>query len=136
MSKIRHLAIMCVDPEKTGSFYEDVFDLKILYKTKDGSVFMTDGYMNLALLRSKTENTQPGLYHFGFHVEDGKETDQRISEITGRKATVRPDDRPYAETRGMDPDGNLFDISVHGYMTEEFAPKRREKTDAKEKLDA
>ena len=34
------------------------------------------------------------------------------------------------------PDGNLFDISVHGYMTEEFAPKRREKTDAKEKLDA
>ena len=135
MSKIRHLAIMCVDPEKTSSFYEDVFDLKVLYKSK-GSVYMTDGYINLALLRSKTENTPPGLYHFGFHVEDGKEIDQRIGEITGRKATVRPDDRPYAETRGMDPDGNLFDISVHGYMTEEFASSRRENTKEKEKIDA
>ena len=29
--------------------------------------------------------------------------------------TGRPSTRPFAEHRAMDPDGNLFDISVHGY---------------------
>ena len=27
----------------------------------------------------------------------------------------RPNGRPYAETRGSDPDGNYFDISEHGF---------------------
>jgi hypothetical protein len=29
----------------------------------------------------------------------------------------RPNGRPYAETRGSDPDGNYFDISEHGFLT-------------------
>jgi hypothetical protein len=28
---------------------------------------------------------------------------------------ARPNGRPYAETRGSDPDGNYFDISEHGF---------------------
>ena len=31
----------------------------------------------------------------------------------------RPADRPYAETRGTDPDGNNFDLSVQGYGVNE-----------------
>jgi hypothetical protein len=31
----------------------------------------------------------------------------------------RPADRPYAETRATDPDGNNFDISVKGFGSEE-----------------
>ena len=35
---------------------------------------------------------------------------------SGLKAPAkRPADRPYAETRGTDPDGNNFDLSVQGY---------------------
>ena len=39
----------------------------------------------------------------------------------------RPATRPYAEYRAMDPDGNLFDISVHGYDEAEYAADREKK---------
>jgi hypothetical protein len=35
-----------------------------------------------------------------------------------RAPAKRPADRPYAETRGTDPDGNNFDLSVQGYGAE------------------
>ena len=40
---------------------------------------------------------------------------------------ARPATRPYAEYRAMDPDGNLFDISVHGYDEAEYATDREKK---------
>ena len=42
--------------------------------------------------------------------------------------TARPSTRPFAEHRAMDPDGNLFDISVHGYDEVEYAADRQMKT--------
>ena len=42
----------------------------------------------------------------------------------------RPANRPYAEYRAMDPDGNLFDVSVHGYEEAEFQAQRDNRTDA------
>ena len=41
--------------------------------------------------------------------------------------TGRPSTRPFAEHRAMDPDGNLFDISVHGFDHVEFASDREKK---------
>ena len=43
--------------------------------------------------------------------------------------TGRPSTRPFAEHRAMGPDGNLFDISVHGYDQVEFADDRAKKKD-------
>jgi hypothetical protein len=42
--------------------------------------------------------------------------------------TERPSTRPFAEHRAMDPDGNLFDISVHGYDEVEYAADRQMKS--------
>jgi hypothetical protein len=41
--------------------------------------------------------------------------------------TQRPSTRPFAEYRAMDPDGNLSDISVHGYDDVEYAADREKK---------
>ncbi|MEA2954103.1 MAG: hypothetical protein QOJ96_3623, partial [Alphaproteobacteria bacterium] len=38
--------------------------------------------------------------------------------------------RPFAEYRAMDPDGNLFDISVHGYDDVEYADREKAKEKA------
>lgn len=115
MAKIRHLAIVTTDPAKLADFYEKALGLEVQQRADNGNVFMTDGYMTVALLQNKAEGKPSGLNHFGFQVEDMDEISTRI-EAAGVPAPVqRPADRHYAETRAFDPDGNNFDLSVNGY---------------------
>lgn len=119
MAKLRHLAILTHQPEKLAEFYKSVFDLKELYRTKNGSVHLSDGEVNLAVLNAsnpKEPGHAAGLYHFGFHVDDPELVAKRIREIYPEGAPQsRPQGTSYAETRGSDPDGNLFDISTWGW---------------------
>jgi predicted enzyme related to lactoylglutathione lyase len=120
--KIRHLAIMTLDPERLAKFYEQTFEMTRLHaKGAAGSkaIFMTDGYITLALLENKAEGKPPGLNHFGWQVDDQDEIAQRMAKCGLKVPGKRPADRPYAETRGTDPDGNNFDLSVQGYGVSE-----------------
>jgi catechol 2,3-dioxygenase-like lactoylglutathione lyase family enzyme len=127
MAKIRHLAIITLDPEALSKFYEEVFKMRVLQRLKSGAITMTDGYLTVALLNNKAEGKPSGLNHFGFHVEDMEETAERL-RIHGVAAPVkRPEDRVYAEYRATDPDGNNFDLSVHGYETAETWEDRKKK---------
>ena len=118
-AKIRHLAIITLDPERLAAFYEKVFGMRRLTRPADRpkiskAVFMTDGYLTLALLENKAEGKAPGLNHFGFQIDDQDEIAVRLAEF-GLEPTKRPADRPYAETRATDPAGNTFDLAVRGY---------------------
>ena len=55
MAKIRHLAITTEDPEKTAAFYMQAFDMKEVSRSPNGSLHLTDGYIDLAILNWKTE---------------------------------------------------------------------------------
>ena len=117
MAKLRHLALLTRQPDKLADFYKRVFDMQEMYRTKNGSVHLSDGEVNLAILNAndpKEPGHADGLYHFGFHVDDSKEVAARIKEVYPAGA---PKDREatYAESRGSDPDGNLFDISTTGW---------------------
>jgi catechol-2,3-dioxygenase len=117
MAKLRHLAILTHQPDKLADFYKRVFEMQEMYRTKNGSVHLSDGEVNLAILNAtdpKEPGHQPGLYHFGFHVEDNKEVAKRINEIYPAGAP-KEREATYAEGRGSDPDGNLFDISTVGW---------------------
>jgi hypothetical protein len=49
-------------------------------------------------------------------VESGEKIVERMKKVNPDKLPkARPNGRPYAETRGSDPDGNYFDISEHGF---------------------
>ena len=118
MHKIKHLAIRTEDTGKLAQFYMDVFEMEMLHKDKKegGAIFLSDGYFNLAILPNHEQNAPNGLYHFGFEVENGEKIVERMKKINPNKLPKsRPDGRPYAETRGSDPDGNYFDISEHGF---------------------
>lgn len=52
MSKLSHLAILTRQPEKLVDFYKHVFEMKELYRIKNGSVHLTDGAVNLAILNA------------------------------------------------------------------------------------
>lgn len=121
MAKLRHLALLTNQPERLAEFYKTVFDLREIYRTKNGSIHLSDGEVNLAILNAKNpkdpnEPRRMGMYHFGFHVEDQEVIAERIRGVYPEGAPkARPKGTSYAETRGRDPDGNLFDISTWGW---------------------
>ncbi len=136
MAKIRHLAIKTKNPAKLAEFYADVFGMEKIHGDETGAIYMSDGYLTLALLRNRGEATPSGINHFGFSVDDVEEIEQKLAKYD-EPLTVRPSNRPFAEQRAMDPDGNLFDVSVHGYDEVEFRADRAKKAPAKpEKLKA
>ncbi len=132
MAKIRHLAIITTDPGKLADFYQEVFEMEVLHRTDNGSVFMTDGYLNLALLLNKAEGKPSGLNHFGFEIDDMEAIAQRIEAAGVAAPAKRPADRHYAQYRAFDPDGNNFDLSVNGFETirPERVPAEEEKEPA------
>jgi catechol 2,3-dioxygenase-like lactoylglutathione lyase family enzyme len=134
-AKIRHLAIKSPNPQRLADFYQDAFGMEVLLRGDGGAVYLSDGYLTLALLQSRPEDAPPGLNHFGVAVEDADAITDKLTEMGLPEPKVRPSNRPYAELRGMDPDGNLYDISVHGYQEEEYLSEREAGVKPKEKVD-
>ena len=130
--KIRHLAIYTLDTDKLASFYVTVFDMEITLRAGPigkGPVFLTDGYMNLAILPATTKGEAAvGLNHFGFHIEDVGEITARLLNEDVEKPTMRPAGR-YAEFRATDPCGNAFDLSEHGFQEDQAARDKRSAAD-------
>ena len=126
--KIRHLAIYALDTDKLANFYVTVFDMEITLRAGPigkGPVFLTDGYMNLAILPATTKGEAAvGLNHFGFHVEDVDEITASLLAAGIDKPTMRPAGR-YAEFRATDPCGNAFDLSEHGFQEDDVARENR-----------
>jgi catechol 2,3-dioxygenase-like lactoylglutathione lyase family enzyme len=136
--KIRHLAILARNPKKMADYYTKVFDMEIIHKNAAGTAFfLSDGYITMAVLPHKLENDGSlGINHFGFHVDSVSDISKKIvafdNEIEEPKK--RPADRPYAEFRGCDTEGNGFDLSEHGFDRAETNEERdTKKAPAKEK---
>ncbi len=65
-SKIRHIALRAEAPAKRAAFYANAFEMTVGGRNETtGSVFMSDGHLNLAILKNRHE-MPPGLHHFGF----------------------------------------------------------------------
>ena len=125
MGKLRHLAIVVKDLEASCRFYEKCFDMKRAFQAGNAAVYLTDGMMNLALLSydsvnrpgSPTADGRLGIHHFGFLVDDLKES-QALVEAAGAQYAF-----DFGDPKGMnferkfhDPEGNLFDISEKGWF--------------------
>ena len=111
---IRHIALYTPDPQRLSNFYCQVLDMKEVDRTDRSSIFVSDGYFNLALLYQRKEE-QIGLNHFGFHVQSNEEMRERAARAGVPAGARRPDRIPFAEYRVHDPEGNGFDISEKGW---------------------
>jgi catechol 2,3-dioxygenase-like lactoylglutathione lyase family enzyme len=77
-----------------------------------------DGSVNLALLGS-SDWLKPNLNHFGLLVRDSYGLLHRIHDEAGLMLDQRPEDRPFAEYRVWDPEGNAIDLSERkGYKVD------------------
>ena len=125
--KLRHLAISVPDPEKAANFYMSAFAMEKVTSVKadlaDG-VYLTDGTINVALLRYKDDRPMGegktkdwfGVHHFGFWVDDVKETQKQIEAAGGKWFMGEMEgDNVFYELKFADPDGAIFDITHNGW---------------------
>lgn len=112
---IRHIALYTADPKRLSNFYGDTFAMKEISQSDRSSIFVSDGYFNLALLYQRVREEKNGFNHFGFHVTDLEEIRNRAEKAGTRRGAARPSRIPFAEVRIHDPEGNGVDISAKGW---------------------
>ena len=113
MARIRHLAIVSENRERLVKFYTEGLGLKVI-EGVGPAIYLSDGYINLAIIEKRPQYKE-GLYHFGVEL-DSIDALRPIAKELGAKTEVqkRPPNRE-AEYRIADPDGNLIDLSEHGW---------------------
>jgi catechol-2,3-dioxygenase len=111
---IRHIALYTPNPQRLADFYCKALDMKEVERSDRSSIFVSDGYFNLALLYQRKEEPI-GLNHFGFHVKSNEEMQARAEKAGVRRGAARPARIPFAEYRVHDPEGNGIDISQKGW---------------------
>ena len=137
MPKIKHIAMTTSDPGKAAAFYKEVFDMQELRRDDSGQVFLTDGYLNLAILKFKTNDDADvgahgpnfgGIHHLGFYVDDVDTLADKLEQAGGKRLsqTVAPgtgglfgmgSGPSNAEVKFSGPDGVIIDMSVSGWQT-------------------
>ena len=118
MAKLRHIAIRTQDPEQTAAWYKAAFDLVEVGRARNG-VYLSDGDVNIAVLRTSTETTRgevaPGLHHLGFLVEDLDAACSKLAALGAERLPSAPQAGNYFEVKHLGPDGVEFDVSEQGW---------------------
>ena len=134
MAKLRHIAIACKDPDVMADFYCKAFDFKEVGRPNgvlaDG-VFLSDGTLNMAILKFKTDQLGKGMdfrgiHHFGILVEDVEEFTKRLDSLGAQHYIDQGHggaQAGYFEKKFYGPEGVLFDIAEHGWAGAEPLPE-------------
>ena len=131
MAKLRHIAIAAKDPDAMAEFYKKAFDFKEVRKS-DGPLaygyHLSDGTIDLAILRFKTDQIgkgldYTGLHHFGILVEDVEEVAKKLESLGGKHYMDQGPDRIGGfEVKFHGPEGVLFDVAEHPWAGTEPLP--------------
>jgi len=139
MAQIRHIAIQTQDEEATANFYCENFGLtKVgrLDSERTSGYYLTDGHINLAILRFKNDKVAgaergigwSGIHHIGFQVESLEETEEKLLATVARPRADINEALGIAqggaggrhtgnvEVRYAGPDNVNFDISETGWV--------------------
>src|SRR6266853_1068591 len=80
------------------------------------SIYLSDGVINIALLKKEHENEKLGLYHFGVWVDDLDASEKQVVEAGGTYLTGRPTSpNSFYEAKYQDPNGVVFDLTHNGW---------------------
>ena len=123
--RLRHIAMSVPDPEKAAKFYQEAFGMEFVARTDSDiaqGCFVTDGVINLALLRFKSDEMAQGtgkdyvgLHHVGFWVDDVPSAGKDVSAAGATWLMGDPTDTSGYEVKYTDPNGIIFDISQGGW---------------------
>jgi catechol 2,3-dioxygenase-like lactoylglutathione lyase family enzyme len=106
--RIRHIAINVEDLDKTAEYYKRVFGMEEKHRRPGGTIYLSDGHVDLALIHS--EKYPWGIHHFGFKVDSVEEI-EKIADTKSEANTYGA----IAESWIKDVEGNRVDVSEHGW---------------------
>ena len=128
MPKLRHIAIATNDPKTTAEFYKQAFGFEQVGETSPSSplasgYFLSDGTLNIAVLKFKTDQIGKGMdftgvHHFGVLVEDADKASERL-EALGAECFMGKDKghgKGFFEIKFKGPDGTVFVIAEHPWL--------------------
>ena len=133
MPKLRHIAIAAEDPVAMAEFYKKAFDFVEVGRPNgvlaDG-VFLSDGTLNMAILKFKTDQLGKGMefrgiHHFGVLVEDVDEFSKRLESLCAEHYIDQGHggaQAGYFEKKFYGPEGILFDVAEHPWTGSEPLP--------------
>ncbi|HXS41758.1 MAG TPA: VOC family protein [Stellaceae bacterium] len=125
MAKLRHIAIVVRDPEESAKFFVEAFDMKIVGHARRG-VYVSDGAINVALLKVESETERLGVAHFGMWVDDLDAAEKKVLDAGGRYLSGRPTSpQSFYEAKYRNPDGVVFDLTHNGWAgaVKDLVPK-------------
>jgi lactoylglutathione lyase len=116
VARMRHIALLVTDPEASAQFFENAFGMKRAGKAGRG-LYMSDGVINIALLKVRPETEKTGLFHFGIWVDDLDQAEKTVEKAGGSYLMGRPDGNPntFYEVKYQGPDGIVFDLTHSGW---------------------
>jgi len=115
VSKLRHIAIIVPDPDKARQFFEDAFGMAVVGQARRG-VYVSDGTLNIALLKQGHADEALGVAHFGIWVDDLDAAEERITAAGGSYVTGRPSSpNSFYEAKFKTPTGQVFDVTHTGW---------------------
>ena len=134
MAKIRHIALTTSDPDAVAAFYKEAFDMEEVRRSENGAVFLSDGYINLAILNHKTNDdadvgpngpNYDGIHHIGFQVDDLESASAKLEKVNGKRlqsrdavdAAMGPQGPRNFEMKWAGPNDVVIDISHTGWQT-------------------
>src|SRR3982074_3284064 len=81
MAKLRHVAMVVEDLEKTAQFYEQCFEMKRVRQTAT-AIGLSDGGVRLVIIHPSNVNmkgeTKRGLHHLGFLIDDMEDMSSKV----------------------------------------------------------
>ena len=132
MARIQHLAIASINPEEQAEFYKRVFGFQEVHRLDNPrcrGVVLTDGHINISVLRFHQDQINhgldfTGLHHFGVFVEDLEGTAKKCLENGCVPFDELPEDpaekaqnyRPKRSDKFRGPENALFDIANHPWI--------------------
>ena len=127
MPKLRHIAIATNDPKTTAEFYKKAFGFEQIGETSPTSplaqgYFLSDGTLNIAVLKFKTDQIGKGMdfvgvHHFGVLVDDAEKSTELLEQLGAECFMGKGEGaKGFFEIKFRGPDGIVFDIAQHPWM--------------------
>lgn len=131
MAKLRHIALVVKDLERSANFYASAFGMQRSELSEGPTarrIYLSDGVINLALLQYKGTTGSGlddpskfvGAHHFGFQVDDLEESRAAIEAAGGTYFfDLGQEGDEGFERKFKDPDGIIVDINTDGWALTE-----------------
>lgn len=113
---LTHLAIAVRDPDRTLHFYQQIFDMQVMYRQADFIQLTTPGSHDILVFEKKDSvdtGRTAGIAHFGFRLREPGDIDEILQRVNTVGAEIIDQGEfvpgsPYVFFK--DPDGYVIEV--------------------------